>query len=142
MNLRIKISLAAFAAISSVAALASAQQVGNCQIEVPFLFDGLGSEAAPNTCELNGASASTFVINENGQVRLVVDLVDPVGDASFADSFGLDINGQTLRDEENDPLLCQAIDADPDAGPGQRGEDDDECETAVRQDLAIEFNEG
>jgi hypothetical protein len=133
MNLRSKISLAAFAAVTTVAALASAQGVQQCVLNQALDPQPLGSEAAPISCELNGVVANAFAINNGGQITLVVDMV---GDgASFADSFGFDANGDDISD-------CHPIDTDPDAGPGQRDEDADGCNAAVEQDLAIEFNEG
>jgi|SRR5688572_25775216 len=134
MNLRSKISIATFAAVSSVAALATAQQITECDVDVAIDPVNLGSEAEPVTCNVNGVDAVAFAIRNGAQITLVVDLIDNVGgNPSFADSFGFDAAGEQIDD-------CHPIDTDVDEG--QRDEDAVGCDAAVQQDLAIEFNEG
>jgi len=137
MNLRSKVSLAALAAVSSVAALASAQQDQQCILNQPILFTAVGSEAVPNSCVLNGVRAETFAdVNANGQTTLVVDLIGE--GASFADSFGFDANGDELDADGDNLADCHPIDTNPNEGAVDV---DVDCNGVVQQDLAIEFNE-
>ena len=136
MNLRSKISLAAFAAVASVAALAAAQQDQQCVLNQAILFEAVGSEAAPNSCQLNGVRAETFArVDAAGQTTLVVDLIGE--GASFADSFGFDANGADIDADGNGLNDCHPIDTNGNAG----AVDEVPCNGVVQQDLAIEFNE-
>jgi hypothetical protein len=131
MNIRSRISLAALAVVSTVAALASAQQ----ECEEPLDEAPLASEQAPLECQFNNVVAQAFARVQNGEVTLVVDMI---GDgASFADTLGYDADGRTVG-------FCQAIDTNPNAGPNARDEEEnpEDCDGVVSQDLAIEFNEG
>lgn len=131
MNLRIKASLAAIAALSTFAAVASAVE---CPFpENPLPPEDLAPANDPIVCTLGNVSAEAFAIIDGSGTRLVVDLIG--AGVSFADTIGYDENG-------DDVDFCQAIDANPNRGA--RGVEDDptDCVGVVQQDLAISDNEG
>lgn len=132
MILKLKASLAAIAALSTFAAVASAVE---CPANNPLGPANLRPANNPLVCTLGAVSAQAFAIIDGSGTRLVADLIG--AGVSFADTLGYDGDGDEV-------FGCQAIDTNPNQGPGARDTEDNpaDCVGVVQQDLAISDNEG